>query len=87
MKIRNPWGKREWQGRAADTDTHFWSTVPAADKQKIGFQEKHDGIFYMLWEDFVNYFGMVDICRIDDNANYLSVESNFHLKRGEMFDF
>lgn len=47
--------------------------MPAADKLKLGFKEKNDGIFYMLWKDFVDYFGMVDICRIDDNANYLNV--------------
>ena len=41
----------------------------------------------MLWQDFVNYFGMVDICKIDDNANYLSVESNFNKRNGEMFEF
>lgn len=36
----------------------------------------------MLWDDFVNYYGMVDLCRIDDNANYLSVESDFDKKSG-----
>ena len=41
----------------------------------------------MLWEDFVNYFGMVDICTIDDNANYLNVESEFDKHNGEMFEF
>lgn len=39
----------------------------------------------MLWEDFVNYFSMVDICRINDNANYISVESDFNRKNGQMF--
>ena len=87
LKIRNPWGKREWQGRGSESDSHFWSKIPASEKQNIGFQEKNDGIFYMLYEDFVNYFSMVDICRIDDNANYLSVESDFKKENGEMFEF
>lgn len=41
----------------------------------------------MLWDDFVNYFGMVDICKIDDNANYLDVEADFNKKNGQMFEF
>ena len=40
----------------------------------------------MLWEDFVNYFDMVDICKIKDNANYLNVDVDFDKKRGEMFE-
>ena len=35
----------------------------------------------------MNYFGMVDICKINDNANYLSVESEFDRHNGEMFEF
>lgn len=32
----------------------------------------------MLWEDFVGYFDMIDICKVKDNANYnfLSIEIN-----------
>ena len=41
----------------------------------------------MLWDDFVNYFGMVDICKIDDNANYVVVEADFNKKNGQMFEF
>ena len=41
----------------------------------------------MLWEDFVTYFGMVDICKVNDNANYISVEGDFNKKNGEIFEF
>ena len=30
----------------------------------------------------MNYFGMVDICTVDDNANYLSVEAEFDKHNG-----
>lgn len=87
VKIRNPWGKREWNGRASDQDYQFWSKVPPALKQKMNYKDKNDGIFFMLWEDFANYYGMVDICKIDDNANYIEVESDFNKHNGEMFEF
>lgn len=87
LKLRNPWGKRQWNGRASDQDHQFWSKIPPGDKQKMNYQQKNDGIFFMLWEDFVNYFSMVDVCTLDDNANYLSVESDFDKANGEMFEF
>ena len=85
--MRNPWGKREWNGRASEQDKNFWAKIPPAEKQRLEYKEGNDGTFFILWEDFVNYFGMVDICTIDDNANYVSVESEFDKHNGEMFEF
>lgn len=75
LKLRNPWGQKEWSGRASDNDNQFWSTVSPADKQKMGYTSKNDGIFFMLWDDFVNYFDMVDICKINDNANFVNADA------------
>lgn len=41
----------------------------------------------MLWEDFVNLFDMLDLCKISDNANIESVECDFTRKNGQMFEF
>ena len=49
LKIRNPWGEREWQGRAADKDTKFWNSLSPADKKHLGYGVKDDGIFFMIW--------------------------------------
>lgn len=87
VKLRNPWGKREWNGRASEQDRQFWSTISPADRQRMGYQEGNDGTFFMLWDDFVNYFSMVDICTLDDNANYLCVDAEFNRHNGEMFEF
>jgi hypothetical protein len=53
----------------------------------MGYSQKNDGIFFILWEDFVNYFDMVDICKINDNANYTNVDAELNKKNGEMFEF
>lgn len=47
--------------------------------------EKNDGIFFMLWEDFVEVFNMVDVCLIQDDASYLCVSRHFKFGRGKMF--
>lgn len=57
------------------------------DRQNLEYQEGNDGTFFILWDDFVNYFGMVDICKVNDNANYVSVEAEFDRHNGEMFEF
>ena len=49
LKLRNPWGEKEWTGRASDGDRNFWSTVSPVDRQRMGFTEKNDGIFFILW--------------------------------------
>ncbi len=41
----------------------------------------------MLWEDFVQFFSMVDICRINDNAHYLYYEDNYENDKSKMFQF
>ena len=74
LKVRNPWGEKEWNGRASDKDQRFWSTVSAADRQRLGYKQNNDGVFFILWEDFVNYFFMVDICKVNDNASLTSLE-------------
>jgi len=29
-----------------------------------------DGVFFILWDDFIKYYQLVDICKINDNASY-----------------
>lgn len=43
----------------------------------MGHSLKDDGIFFMLWEDFAEYFVIVDICYINDNAHYYFHADNF----------
>lgn len=75
LKLRNPWGRKEWKGRASDYDEVFWSTLTPAQKQNLDYIDNKrktdtDGVFFILWEDFLTYFQLVDICKINDNANY-----------------
>jgi hypothetical protein len=77
VKIRNPWGEREWSGRASDNDKGFWNKMPSMDKKRLGYEQKNDGTFFMLWEDFLNYFLIINICLINDKANYYYEELEY----------
>ncbi len=41
----------------------------------------------MLWEDFVNFFAMIDICRINDNANYFYYQDTYQSDIPKLFEF
>jgi hypothetical protein len=58
-----------------------------AEKQRLGFTQYNQTVFLMLWEDFVNLFDMLDICKLSDNSNISSVECEFTRKNGQMFEF
>jgi calpain-9 len=52
LKIRNPWGNMEWRGTASDSDRRFWERVNIEEQMSLGYSNKDDGTFFMLWEDF-----------------------------------
>ena len=70
LRLRNPWGKTEWNGRWSDNDS-IWNS--ALIKQ-VDFLRADDGCFYMQWEDFVKYFSDVQICYYHDDYSYTAVQ-------------
>ena len=82
IKLRNPWGHKEWKGRASDYDEAFWASLTPAQKQNLDYIDSNrkintDGVFFIFWEDFITYFQLVDICKINDNAHYNFAETSF----------
>ena len=35
----------------------------------------------------MDYFVMIDICKINDNAKYMNIDGKFDKKNGQMFEF
>lgn len=67
VKLRNPWGQGEWKGEWSDTDRRWTPSL----KQALGFTgKKEDGIFYMSWEEFQNYYSDCQICYYHDGYKY-----------------
>jgi len=60
VKLRNPWGQKEWKGAYSD-DSGKWTP------ELINFFHAKDafgdnGVFWMPYEDFCNEFAYAVIC-------------------------
>ncbi|XP_056396540.1 calpain-5-like isoform X2 [Hyla sarda] len=70
IRMRNPWGKREWKG-AWNDESEEWKKVSKSEKGKLGLTVQNDGEFWMTFEDWCNNFTHIDVCRMI-NTSYLS---------------
>ena len=62
IKLRNPWGYKEWTGDWSD-HSNLW-TDEVKKILNINLIVEDDGEFYMDIENFFVYFLVVDVCRI-----------------------
>lgn len=68
IHLRNPWGRKEWQGDWCD-QSPLWNDRL---KAKVGFICADDGAFWMCWDDFVANFDELYICRFFDPSKWIS---------------
>jgi hypothetical protein len=68
VRIRNPWGRVEWQGEMSK-QSDLWTTKLATELGGIG--AKNDGTFWMMYHDFLRRFTSVDICKCFDNPDWI----------------
>ena len=59
LQLRNPWGRKEWQGDWAD-NSPLWTRRL---KAKVSYKNKEDGTFWMNYQDFTLNFNEVYVCR------------------------
>ncbi len=70
MRVRNPWGDKEWKGRWADGSSELMNNIDAVQKQvdKLGEDEifdpnnDQDGTFLMCYGDWRYYFSNLFAC-------------------------
>ncbi|KAM3912251.1 calpain-2 catalytic subunit-like [Leptodactylus fuscus] len=62
IRLRNPWGKVEWNGRWSDNSSS-WSLLDNATRQNLQLQGD-DGEFWMQMDDFLRYFDTLEICNL-----------------------
>ena len=61
LKLRNPWGRTEWQGAWSDK-SEMWSRYTGA-KSALHPKVIDDGCFWISHEDWCTRFDTVDVCR------------------------
>ncbi|KAM3869258.1 calpain-1 catalytic subunit-like [Diretmus argenteus] len=66
VRLLNPWGKQEWNGRWSDKSDR-WNKVSAEDRKKCF--KRNNGEFWMELEDFCHYFTNMSICC--ENPNFV----------------
>lgn len=64
LRIRNPWGQREWTGPWRDS-AREWDFVSEEDKKDLGLKKANDGEYWMTYKDFLQTFDGLTICLID----------------------
>jgi hypothetical protein len=64
--MRNPWKKGEWTGRFSDKSDDWTEAL----KAECGWTDKDDGLFWMPFDEMMNVFDVVDICKYDDKAKF-----------------
>ncbi|XP_027874108.1 calpain-9 [Xiphophorus couchianus] len=67
IRIRNPWGQVEWNGRWSD-NSREWDYVDKAEKTRILQNSTEDGEFWMEFEDFKRNYDKVEICNMSPDA-------------------
>ena len=63
LRIRNPWGTKEWKG-AWNDESDEWKSLSEETKREVNLTVKDDGEFWMCWDDFVSNFTRVNICML-----------------------
>jgi len=80
LRIRNPHGNyKEWKGAWSDRDEN-WNSIPEAVKKELAIRFKDDGEFYISFDDFLKYFGQVQLCHLTlDPLDQITGEKKFDL--------
>jgi calpain-9 len=62
VRIRNPWGHSEWEGRFKDEDEAWDEHKNLRDRLNYTF--KNDGNWWMAWEDWKQHYNRVYVCKL-----------------------
>lgn len=75
IRMRNPWGEREWNGAWSDSSEE-WKKVSKSERERIGVTVQDDGEFWMTFDDFIINFTDLILCRLI-NTSYLSLHKTW----------
>uniref|UniRef100_A0A672GFG4 Calpain-9-like n=1 Tax=Salarias fasciatus TaxID=181472 RepID=A0A672GFG4_SALFA len=67
VRILNPWGNTEWEGRWSDLKGPEWNTVSPEEQRRLGRVCREDGEFWMSVSDFRQYFELMEVCYLTES--------------------
>lgn len=74
LKIRNPWGKKEWRGEFSSTSDSWTKRLG----DLLSRTRANDGEFWMSYHDFLAYFSSVDVCKAPKGWEAMNLEMTIH---------
>jgi calpain-15 len=75
LKIRNPYGLKEWSGDWSDKSAKWTPEL----RVQTGSENKEDGIFFISYDDYLQFFYVTSICKYGDKGRR-SVINDEHSK-------
>ncbi|OCT79455.1 hypothetical protein XELAEV_18026265mg [Xenopus laevis] len=81
IRLRNPWGHKEWKGQWSD-DAPEWNDV-APDVKNALLTQKEDGEFWISYPDLVKEYESLDICHIAPSTGVNVNEQHWSLTQME----
>ena len=70
IKMKNMWGTNEWIGDWSDKSLKWTQEF----KQAVGLKEKEDGIFWMSYDDYLQFYTTTHIAKIHSDYNYQTIK-------------
>ncbi|KAK7113571.1 calpain-B-like isoform X2 [Littorina saxatilis] len=75
LRLRNPWGRREWKGAWSDNSQEMLR-LPEQIKEEMRIRNRDEGEFWISYEDFVRNFDEIQLCHLQIDAMIEEMEDN-----------